>query len=75
MTTQTKNGLLKGNVISYQFSDNSGLLLYDIKTDASMLLDPKISYVEFCCDSTRKLFTSDKKTLEVISQHGFFYDI
>ena len=75
MTTKTNNRLLKSNVMLYQFSDNSGLLLYDIETDASMLLDPKLSYVEFCCDNTPKLFTSDKNILEVISQHGFFYDI
>jgi len=64
---------LNPSVVCHSFSDNSGVLLYDVSTDISVLLDVDTVDINLSC-TTRSIETADNNVREKLVTKGLCVD-
>ena len=64
---------LNPSVVCHSFSDNSGVLLYDVNTDISVLLDGDTADINFC-SINRTIEIADKVVRENLVTKGLCVD-
>ena len=64
---------LNPSVVCHNFSDNSGVLLYDVNTDISVLLNGDTADINFC-PINRTIETADNNVREKLVTKGLCVD-